>query len=214
MTVLLLACLCGVAAGRLTGGRVRNLAAIRLRALGLVGAAVGLQLGARLAPKPARLALIVASYALIGVWVAANRRNALPAMRVGLGLVAAGWLLNTIAILPNGGMPVSSVALRGVRAPTGVQVDGRQLSKHVVATGRSAAAVLGDVIPVRPLGLVVSAGDLVLFLGLAVCVAAATNATEGAPGDERRAGTAAVGGQHCVAGQDWVAGQHSVGGAG
>ncbi len=114
-------------------------------------------------------------------------------MRAGLGLLAAGWLLNAVAILPNGGMPVSTVAVDAAGAPPRVQEQGRPILKHVPATDASVAALLGDVIPVRPLGTVLSGGDLLLLLGVGVCVSAASKSAMGVASVSEGGGRAATG---------------------
>jgi hypothetical protein len=170
VTLFLIALACGVAAGRLRGGRLRRLGGLRLRAPVLIGLALVFQVGAGLTPRSTRLPLLAASYVLAGAWLAVNGRHRPGGLRLGLLLLAIGWVLNATAMAPNGGMPVSRVAL--VRAGAGVGVEQGHLSKHVAGHAGSTASWLGDVVPVRPLGAVVSAGDLVLLVGVGLCVAA------------------------------------------
>jgi hypothetical protein len=68
-------------------------------------------------------------------------------------------------MLPNHGMPVSAVALDRIGAPSDVDVTDGSLFKHVGADGDTVLPWLGDVIPVAPLGVVISAGDVVMALG-------------------------------------------------
>lgn len=105
-----------------------------------------------------------------------------------LGLLAAGWLLNLAAIVPNGGMPVSLHAAREIGAPAHIDVTEGNLYKHVPASGETALPWLGDVVPVRALGSVISVGDVVMFLGLVLAVGSGMAPTpERATGPSQRA---------------------------
>ena len=176
MLIFALAILVGAVAGLLLGGRFANLAAVHLRVPVLVWTALGVQLALGLAPlrslpDEARFALVVGSYAMIGAWLALNSRfqRAVP-MRIAFALLAAGWLLNLVVMVPNGGMPVSSAALADSGAPPGLEVDEGHLWKHVELSPSTALPALGDVIPVP--GGAVSAGDVVIVVGLIAAVAA------------------------------------------
>jgi hypothetical protein len=153
------------------------------------------------------------------VWLVVNTRRRPAGLRLGLVLLALGWLLNATAMVPNGGMPVSRVALARAGADAATNVEEGHLSKgpgrnylrtlrcktagrwlmncagssgpdpkHVTGHARSTAAWLGDVVPVRALGAVVSAGDFVLLAGVALCVAAGMTDRAGVPEPAARSG--------------------------
>jgi hypothetical protein len=67
---------------------------------------------------------------------------------------------------------------------------GERSPKHVAADDTTRLLWLGDVVPVRPIGKVVSSGDIVLLLGVAA--AAAAGMAGGQSGGEPRA----TGGRH------------------
>ncbi len=82
----------------------------RLRVPALVWAAFGVQVALGLAPLPtlpggARFGLVVASYGVVGLWLALNAATHRTALRAALGVLAAGWLLNLVVLVPNGGCP-------------------------------------------------------------------------------------------------------------
>lgn len=178
MTLFLLPIAAGVVLGLARGGRLGGLADLGLRAPGLVFAALAAQaaLGtgpARALSEGVRASAVVASYAAVGAWLALNAACGPRTLRPALALLAVGWLLNALAIVPNGGMPVSAQGLRRAGVPADFAVEEGQLFKHVRADGDTVAPWLGDVLPVRPLRSVVSVGDVVLAAGIAVAVSAA-----------------------------------------
>jgi hypothetical protein len=151
----------------LRGGRLTNLADIRLRMWWLLPVSFALQLGTRVLPdeswaETTGVAMVLASYGpLIGL-VLANRA------RKGMWLAGIGVLLNFTVILLNGGMPVLTEAalVASGFSPT------PQLAasyKHVVLDSSSLLPFLADVIPVRIAGqgTVLSLGDVFLAVGLA-----------------------------------------------
>lgn len=179
MLVLLPFLLVGAVLGWARGGRLRHLADQSFGALPLLWSAVALQLalGSRLTASlsaDTRFGFVLASYALSGTWLVLNtaRRGRQRAFRLGLGLVAAGWLLNAAAVVPNRGMPVSLAAYRTAGLDPRSSVGDGHLYKHVPAGPGTALRPLGDVIPVPPLKAVVSIGDLVMLAGVPLLVAA------------------------------------------
>jgi hypothetical protein len=147
----------------LAGGRLGALVEVRLRHAWAIFAALGLQILALELPglsDGSRAALVVASYPVGAVFLAANRR--LP----GMPLVALGGVLNLAAICANGGvMPASPSALAGAGLP--VDEPGFQNS---AAVADPRLAFLGDVfhIPASwPLSNVFSVGDVLIALGVA-----------------------------------------------
>lgn len=171
-----LAILVGLLAGIASGGRPGALARPSFRAPAIVTAAVIVQVALGLVPTGARFPLVVASYAAVGVWLVLNAVGRPPVLRAAIVVVAVGWAVNLAAIVPNGGMPVSGPALATAGLPSDTRVEEGHLFKHVPATSDSVLRPLGDVIPVRPFRAVISIGDIALFAGLAMTVAAATRA--------------------------------------
>lgn len=151
----------------LRGGRLTNLADIRLRLWWLLPLSFALQLGTRLLPdrpwaETAGVAMVLVSYVpLIGL-VFANRD------RKGMWLTGIGVLLNFTVILLNGGMPVLQEAalVASGFAPEPQITDSY---KHIVLDASSHLPFLADVIPMRVAGqgTVLSLGDVFLAVGLA-----------------------------------------------
>jgi hypothetical protein len=165
VTLLVVALVPGLLAGWAVGGRLSRLADLELRAPVAIFGAVATQLGLGFLPSGVRPVFLVASFVLISVWLAANLGDRPAALRLAIGLLAVGWALNLVVMLPNRGMPVSSVALDRIGAPSEVDVTDGSLYKHVHADRDTTLPWLGDVIPVAPLGVVVSVGDVVMALG-------------------------------------------------
>lgn len=158
--LLIIAALALLATVPLAGGRLSRLADIQLRAVWAVLLAAAIQVAiTQVAGGSHALhaALHILSYVLDAYFVFANRRL------TGVPLVAVGAALNVLAITANGGvMPANPVALRiaGIAARAGFDNSAAVAHPHL--------AFLGDVIPVPgpwPIGNVLSAGDLIIFLG-------------------------------------------------
>ncbi len=100
-----------------------------------------------------------AGYVILGIWVALRLLRA-PTLRerAAFAAIAVGGALNAIAIFANGRMP--HTATGGDSGLKGVPID-----------DDTRVAWLGDVIPF--LGKLISAGDLVLLVGVALLIAAA-----------------------------------------
>jgi len=143
----------------------------RKRAVAVLVAAVVLQLALPGGRGVVQYALITASYALVGGWLVVNLGRRAAVMRVGLGLLAAGWMLNLAPIAANGAMPVSLGALREVNPPLAEDLAGGELDKHVVAGSQTRLNGLGDIVPVAPFETVVSLGDIVMCIGIVLTTA-------------------------------------------
>jgi hypothetical protein len=177
VTLLVIPMLAGIAAGYARGGRLGALADLRVRALWLVWLAVALQvadyasrtvhdLGAHHGVPP--LALICAAGM---AFLALNLRGRTRALRIGFTLLAVGAALNVTAIAANGRMPYSVAAAKRVGMTAAERAQAAHLVKNMPATDTTAVRWLGDVLPVAPIHLVMSLGDLVLLLGIAWTVA-------------------------------------------
>ncbi len=165
--------LLGLIAGLLAGGSIGNLASIRLRWIGLLFLAVVVRFATEWAIEAgfeavdaARLPLFAMSFGLLlaGLW--ANRAQP------GLSLAFIGILLNTIAILANGGhMPVwqPSFIAAGFGPDTVLSPFHRLLEDDALtANFLLHAGPLGDILPI-PIPFirnVASIGDLFLSAGL------------------------------------------------
>ncbi len=143
----------------------------RLRVPALVWAALGVQVALGLAPLStlpggARFGLVVASYGVVGLWLALNAATHRTALRAALGLLAAGWLLNFVVMVPNGGMPVSAGALKDSAGACGPRRGGgAPVWKHVEPSPSTVFPGLGDVVAVPALRSAVSAGDSARWSG-------------------------------------------------
>lgn len=173
MRFLVLALALGVVLGYARGGRLRSFASLPSSIFLALWLALGFQLTLAYVPEsvgplPARFLVVIASYLLAGAWLwlsAARLREA----ALGIYLMATGWLLNLLVISANGGMPVSRGAvIRAGLEPTDVR-DG-SFFKHVPAASDTPLRFLGDVIAVPPVHRVISIGDIVLLLGIALFV--------------------------------------------
>jgi hypothetical protein len=159
----------GGVVGLLVGGRFANLGEHRLAAWALLPAGVALQLLSNLAHRGgAALALLLVSYTCLLAFAAANLRV------LGMSLVVVGLACNIVVIALNRGMPVRprAVISAGIAADAGDLAHIRLQSKHHYERRSDRLLFLADVIPVRPLREVLSVGDLVMSLGIAVVVAA------------------------------------------
>jgi hypothetical protein len=177
--VLLLA----VIAGYLAGGRLGNLAHLQLRGVVLLVAAVcapllaGWLLGTGSATTGAALALL-----LVAGFLALNARTGRRGLRVALGLMGAGFLLNAVVVLANGGMPSPPEVLAGPTSAVNTWI-GPHAAGHTVLDGSSRLPWLADAIVVRPPGYAVSlsVGDLVLAAGVIAFFVVAMRTREPAP---------------------------------
>jgi hypothetical protein len=157
LVIAALACLVSVP---LFGGRLARLASLDIQAAWAALAAAGLQVWITQSPGGSHalhVAMHLASYALVAVFLVANRRL------VGMPVLALGAALNVLAISVNGGvMPASASALRiaGIDTSDGFANSAAVAHPHLLW--------LGDVIPVPgpwPIGNVLSVGDLLIFTG-------------------------------------------------
>jgi Family of unknown function (DUF5317) len=172
--VLLLAAVLGIGLmmGWGLGGALRNVATVEIRLWPALPGALALQA----LPVPSLpgevgrnlpFAVLVLSYLVLLAVLAVNVR-----LR-GFLIVLLGVLLNLAPILANRGMPVLGEAVE--RAGGSVEAVPRQRGqKHHLATEQDRLVPLADVIAVRePFGTVVSVGDLLMYAGAAVFLAAA-----------------------------------------
>lgn len=150
----------------LRGGSLRRLADSDLRWPWLLFLGVAIQVAVDLAAARGAIggvpsyAGIAMSQAAVLIWVLANRR--LP----GMALIGLGLLMNVAVIGANGAMPVDTEAIRRLGVEDATVAPG----KHEPMTPDTRLAWLADVIPVPPIRTIVSAGDVVLAVGVAALV--------------------------------------------
>ncbi len=151
----------------LRGGRLSNLADIRLRMWWLLPLGFLLQAVTAVLPDEASWApsagvvLILTSYVPLLALVILNRE------RKGMWLAGLGILMNFSVIVANGGMPVlAEAALVAAGFREGLEV--AYGYKHVPLDSSTTFSFLADVIPVRFFGQgqVISLGDVLLAVGL------------------------------------------------
>jgi DHA3 family macrolide efflux protein-like MFS transporter len=188
----------GIVLGLLAGGRLENLASVKLRLVQALFFGLFLRYATQFALEagsgPAdslRLPLFIAAFLflLVGLW--ANREQP------GLPLAFVGILLNAVAMTSNGGyMPVWGPSV----VAAGLSLDEVGTAFHVIVGGAtggitgdflSQAGPLGDIIPI-PIPFVrnvASIGDVFLATGLAFFLFATTVRS---PRELEEAGAAAI----------------------
>lgn len=162
LAILLLAVLTGYA----LGGRLRRFGGLRIHWWALAIGGLALQtvpvgsIGS-VRSSVVGAAALIASYVLLLWFLAVNRW--IPAVRI----MALGLLLNLLVVSLNGGMPVTARAVQLAGGSPEI-VGQTETAKHHLAAEDDLLVFLGDVIPVpRPVGIVLSIGDLLLYAGMA-----------------------------------------------
>ncbi len=153
MPLVVVALLAGLLAGLLLGGSVRRLATGRLHGFGLLCTGAACELATRWVGGGAGAGIMIAGYVLMICFALRN------AAVTGMVLVAVGLAANLTVIAIDRGMPVRGLA---AGASDGWRHHGERPGDRL--TG------LADVVPVTPLGETVSAGDIVLSLGVATAM--------------------------------------------
>lgn len=168
----------GVAIGRLRGGRLSQLSAIRLERLWLLWLAAALH-ALQMTPStwpvshgPARLPVLAATYAAALTWLARNTVHRPHRQQSSIATAATGATLNAVAITVNGRMPYS----RSAAAAAGLGPGGTT-AENLAATAHTRLLVLGDIIPVPRLHIVLSIGDLAVIAGVAALISTAMQHT-------------------------------------
>ena len=147
--------------GLILGGSLDSLAATKFRFLWLLFAALLIQVGFTMwdpewLTEAGDLAVLLVTNSVVAAFLALNRR--LP----GMWVAAVGMALNVLVISANGAMPVSLTAaeLAGSDRPSEFGL------KHEPLTDDSLLPWLADVIPLPGLSTLISAGDVVLAIGI------------------------------------------------
>jgi hypothetical protein len=164
----------GLLAGLLLRGRFSGLAELRLRwtpvlVLSLLVSLVPLfvDLSGTGLPKT----FLIASNIGVLIFLASNIVFADGGVRTGFLVAGAGWAMNFLAIAANGGMPLSRWALEHSGQSGEITAGKGGFFKVVEATPDSSFRFFGDVIPIRAFSQVVSLGDIVLMVGIAIIIA-------------------------------------------
>ena len=168
----------GLAAGVIRRGRLASVVRARPRLWGLAAAALvitvaadasgaggggflGFELGG--VPGPVLLALVGLGAGL--AFVASNLAVG------GMAVIGTGIVANLVPLVANRATPVRATALVRARIAAAEDVDRAVLGgPREIADSGTVLEILGDVIPVPPLGLVVSFGDLIILVGLAAVI--------------------------------------------
>jgi hypothetical protein len=157
--------LLAVLTGYVVGGRLRNFERLRVHwwslvFVGLALQAVPLPANSLLSPRLTGTAALLLSYGCLLAFVVINRW--IP----GAIAMALGLVLNLVVVGLNAGMPVSPAAVQTIGGSVEA-VSVADSPKHHLMDEDDWAGFLGDVIPVpRPVGIVISVGDVLLYLGL------------------------------------------------
>lgn len=146
----------------LRGGRLSNLADIRLRMWWLLPLGFLMQGAAGIVPTQVGFALVLLSYLTLLALMILNRT------RQGVWLAGVGVLLNFTVIALNGGMPVLDGAVEVASGFAANVPDLTEDAKHTVLDADTLLPFLADVIPIRLAnqGSVISIGDVFLAVGL------------------------------------------------
>lgn len=162
MGFILVAIAVGVLIGILRGGRLSQLANVSFRWWPVLVAGLAVQGASSFVGGSPGVVMLVASFALLLTFAAANVRLA------GMGLVLVGMAMNTTTIAVNGGMPVraSAIVAAGIAEWDELGELNYGTKRHMERPDDD-LMVLSDVIPVPPLRQVLSFGDLVLSVGVA-----------------------------------------------
>jgi hypothetical protein len=167
MAYAVVALVLGGVVGLLAGGSLRNLGEHRLAAWPLLPVGVVLQVAGNLQGGGVGLALVIGSYAALGAFAVANIKL------FGMALVVVGLACNLLVITVNDGMPVRpAAAVRAGIASSETALRRIHLKpKHHYERPDDRLMFLGDVLPVPPLHEVLSLGDVIMSLGIAMVIA-------------------------------------------
>lgn len=182
--VLAEAAIVGIVLGLMSGGRLGALEELRISRVGLVYAAIALQIGAFPSgvfpwstPDGIARVLWLASFALL-IWFATVNRTVR-----GVALVFAGLASNLAAVVANGGlMPASPHALRAAGMAY-------RLHNNSVSTADPHLAWLTDRWAVPgwiPWGNVYSVGDVLIAAGIIATIVLAMHGRSRSPAERER----------------------------
>lgn len=167
-------------AGYLSGGRLRHALSLKLRWTGLLWAALLLQIVSDFTPGlrdsiegALNFSVLIPVYLLASGWLLVNLRGRRLPMRLALLAVLLGGALNGLTIALNGGMPHRVEAEEAAGFTAADRANAASSPKHNIDQPDIRLNWLGDVVPVRPVRLLISAGDIAILLGIAGIAASA-----------------------------------------
>ncbi|HHV59670.1 MAG TPA: DUF5317 domain-containing protein [Clostridiaceae bacterium] len=174
----ILAIAAAITAGVIAGGKVSNLADIRINKAWLIIVAFSMQalvqiLGMREIVPVSQYSIVISGvvYCLLFACFWFNRNY------IGIWFIAAGSFMNALVMMANGGkMPVEESILESQGAPLEIieKVRLGMDGKHSIIDGSTKLVFLSDIIETPPfldwMMQIVSIGDLVVVLGLFILV--------------------------------------------
>ena len=163
----------GVLAGYLSGGRLRRLADLRLRMLWLLVLATVVVLGTQMAGWAGPWSIVIGGVLLL-VFLAVNGWTQPGGIRVGLLFMADGWTFNLVVVAANDGMPTPPEVLSPHEWWPNLWLMPHFL-EHVPLDDTTRLSWLADSIEIRFAHVLmpISPGDLLLYLGGIIFIAAA-----------------------------------------
>lgn len=155
--------------GYISGGRIKNLENINLKAIYLVFIAFGLELIVVICMRRSLLSIgtatyfiDVAMYSLLMIFIILNRKN------ICIIIMGIGFLLNAVPIFLNGGvMPVSGEAIRILEFSPNIGSEGL----YTIIDSSTRLWFLGDIIPISFISsFIISIGDIITSAGLILLI--------------------------------------------
>lgn len=163
----------GILGGALAGGRLRGLSGATLRGAWILILLFMLQVALPLL-SPASGVQQVLRWVWLLTFPAMLAVAVMNVREPGMALVAVGLALNSLVIAANGAMPVSAQAALAAGSSLAGAAPSVSDFAHIPVTAATRLALLADVIPTagpRGLAVVMSAGDVALYAGLASFIA-------------------------------------------
>lgn len=184
--ILLAAAVVALAIGLLAGGSLDNLFSIRFRAVPalmlILFVRIDLFLVSHVVDSPSLTWIYIVTFIAVGLWIAYNAVSQVHrGLQVALAVIAVGWFLNVAVILVNGGMPVLAHTDDPGQAAAEAMTEHVESYRTVELTDDTRLPWLSDVIEVPSTTQIftpqiISAGDALITLGIAVLIGAGTHA--------------------------------------
>ncbi len=161
MMLTVLAVVLGLTVGLLTGGRWQRLTGVAVHRVGLALAGFAIPLATMWLDPPAAPLWVAIGLLCVIAFAASNLHL------VGMGVVIVGVSCNLLVIAVNGHFPVDpdAVVAAGLSTEADVHTVSFTGGRQLVDSG-ARLGFLGDIIPVRATGQVLSFGDLIILVGL------------------------------------------------
>jgi uncharacterized protein DUF5317 len=165
----------GLIIGFLVGGSLKGLKGLHLRVVWVLFVALliaVLPLFSDTINEHRRLLQLIA-FAGVLIFLVVNILTMRGGVRAALIVVGVGWALNFVVIAANGGMPLSRWAFAASGQTDQITIGKGGFYRIVLGGPHTKLYRLGDVIPLKPYREVLSIGDILMILGLALVIAAA-----------------------------------------